>query len=211
MLTVRAVVRSAAGRTVSPPRVFVRTYCSCLLRPHARERSLAAPLQRGRKRFLADGHVDGARCRASRHSQVRRCSMFAAARWCRVLRFRSSAPSHPPASPPCPSASWLCPVASRPSFRCVHACLQVGHSHAADETSTDRHTRTDARTPTPTTTRTTTIMAHANPACQRGGPIGATVTRWGCMLVQVPAMGDSISEGTIAVWHKKVGDQVMLY
>jgi len=29
------------------------------------------------------------------------------------------------------------------------------------------------------------------------------------VLVQVPAMGDSISEGTIAVWHKKAGDQVM--
>jgi 2-oxoglutarate dehydrogenase E2 component (dihydrolipoamide succinyltransferase) len=26
--------------------------------------------------------------------------------------------------------------------------------------------------------------------------------------MQVPAMGDSISEGTIAVWHKKAGDQV---
>ena len=29
-----------------------------------------------------------------------------------------------------------------------------------------------------------------------------------CLTDQVPAMGDSISEGTIAVWHKKAGDQV---
>ena len=27
-------------------------------------------------------------------------------------------------------------------------------------------------------------------------------------IIPVPAMGDSISEGTIACWHKKAGDQV---
>jgi hypothetical protein len=104
--------------------------------------------------------------------------------------------------------------ACRHSGVCTHAC-ESGTAMQRTRLSTDRHARTDARTPTPTTTttatKTKTITAHANPASQRGRPIGATVTRWGCMLVQVPAMGDSISEGTIAVWHKKVGDQVMLY
>ena len=34
------------------------------------------------------------------------------------------------------------------------------------------------------------------------------VTGGEAAVIPVPAMGDSISEGTIAVWHKKAGDQV---
>lgn len=92
------------------------------------------------------------------------------------------------------------PVATELYSVCTHACGS-GTAMQWTRLSTDTHAHSHTHTP----------KAARESACQAGRPIGATVTRWRCMLVQVPAMGDSISEGTIAAWHKKVGDQVMLH
>jgi hypothetical protein len=101
---------------VAPARLHAPLLFMSSAPARARERAVARLLSQLGGGILFE-LMYGLPCRASRHSQVRHCSMCAAARWCHVLRFRSSAPSHPPASPPCPSASWQCPVASRPSFR----------------------------------------------------------------------------------------------
>jgi len=92
---------------------------------------------------VSEGRVHLPRRRASKRSPVQRCSMHAAAPSCRVLRFRSSAPSSRPPASRCPSASWLCPEARLPSSR-YSVCVPPGACGSGTATlradlSTDTH------------------------------------------------------------------------